>query len=460
MRKKLLLSSAALLAGIALASAQNMPSGGQNQPGSASHDRAQSPQDRSAQSPQGSQGQPNQSQSQRGEQNQRDQKTGQAPQGQREQSRENQREQGQSPTESRREQSQGQAPRTGEQGQAQQEQGREGQSKQGQPQQGQAHGQGQIQQGQAREGQSQQRQPQQGPAAEGQTQQGQVREQGQGPQGQTQQGQAQKGQSQQQGQAQVGGSAALSSEQQTRIREAVFTDSNVPRVDNVNFSVRVGTIVPTTVRVVEVPETLIAIHPEWRGHEYFVVRDDIVIVDHSHRIVTVVPTGSSNAQSSSSPSFSEASGSLNLSQEEIRQLQIALNEKGFNIGEPDGALGPRTKNALIQFQQREGFQATGQIDQRTVAALGLSIRGQPSMQGQPSSGTGQAGERMQQPSAGQQGSAGGRPPSTAGQAGETTQQPSVNQGAETGAGITGGQPASRTPQNANPSSNRGAPQAR
>ena len=62
----------------------------------------------------------------------------------------------------------------------------------------------------------------------------------------------------------------------------------MPRVNNVNFAVRVGTAVPTSVRVVEVPPALIEIHPQWRGHMYFVVGDEIIIVDRNHRIVAVI----------------------------------------------------------------------------------------------------------------------------------------------------------------------------
>jgi hypothetical protein len=60
-----------------------------------------------------------------------------------------------------------------------------------------------------------------------------------------------------------------------------------------------------------------------------------------HRIVAVVPTGSSSASSFSSESAYASSRSgtaepINLSQDEIRQLQITLNQRGFNVGEPDG----------------------------------------------------------------------------------------------------------------------------
>jgi len=68
----------------------------------------------------------------------------------------------------------------------------------------------------------------------------------------------------------------------------VLAGGNVPRVNNVNFSVRVGTTVPTSVRVVEVPPPLIRIHPEWRGHMYFVVGDQIIVVDRNHRIIAII----------------------------------------------------------------------------------------------------------------------------------------------------------------------------
>ena len=66
---------------------------------------------------------------------------------------------------------------------------------------------------------------------------------------------------------------ALSSEQRTKIRETVLAGNNLPRVDNVSFAVREGTVVSGNVRVMVVPDNLVAIYPEWRGDEYFVVRD-------------------------------------------------------------------------------------------------------------------------------------------------------------------------------------------
>ena len=108
-------------------------------------------------------------------------------------------------------------------------------------------------------------------------------------QGQRERTEGQKGTETQRGERSQGSSSVtLTTEQKTRVRETVLQSSSAPRVNNVNFSVRVGTTVPTSVRVVEVPPALIEIHPQWRGHLYFVVGDQIIIVDRNHRIIAVL----------------------------------------------------------------------------------------------------------------------------------------------------------------------------
>lgn len=79
----------------------------------------------------------------------------------------------------------------------------------------------------------------------------------------------------------------MTTEQRTQIREKVIATG--PKVTNVNFSLNVGTVVPRTVQVVEVPPVIIDIHPEWRGYRYFVVNDQVIIVERdSLRIVAVL----------------------------------------------------------------------------------------------------------------------------------------------------------------------------
>ncbi len=91
-------------------------------------------------------------------------------------------------------------------------------------------------------------------------------------------------------------------------------------------------------------------------------------------------------------------------------MQIVLKERGFYRGEPDGVLGPATTQALIVFQRREGLQANGHIDTRTVTALGVSNRsGQQGNQNEPAT-TGQSGNSTQQSPANENAGRGCQPP--------------------------------------------------
>jgi membrane-bound lytic murein transglycosylase B len=48
-----------------------------------------------------------------------------------------------------------------------------------------------------------------------------------------------------------------------------------------------------------------------------------------------------------------------LSREQTRQLQTALNARGFDTGTPDGVLGPATRAGLRQYQQSLSLVADG-----------------------------------------------------------------------------------------------------
>lgn len=55
----------------------------------------------------------------------------------------------------------------------------------------------------------------------------------------------------------------------------------------------------------------------------------------------------------------------------VRNVQQALNAKGFNVGPADGQWGPSTESALKQFQTQQGLAPTGVLDTRTMNALGV-----------------------------------------------------------------------------------------
>ena len=89
---------------------------------------------------------------------------------------------------------------------------------------------------------------------------------------------------------QAGSNVTLNSEQKTKIRETVINASSAPRVSNLNVSVSVGTVIPSSVRIVPVPTVLVEINPGWRGYEYFVYNDEIILVDpRTHRIIAILP---------------------------------------------------------------------------------------------------------------------------------------------------------------------------
>jgi hypothetical protein len=77
---------------------------------------------------------------------------------------------------------------------------------------------------------------------------------------------------------QVGAGAKLSGEQRTKIT-SVFREQRVAPAANVNFSIAVGTRVPRTVSFHPLPREIVAVYPEWRGYEYFLVNNQIIVVN-------------------------------------------------------------------------------------------------------------------------------------------------------------------------------------
>jgi cytoskeletal protein RodZ len=77
---------------------------------------------------------------------------------------------------------------------------------------------------------------------------------------------------------QAGASAKLSTEQRTRIT-SVIREQHVQPLNNVSFSIAVGTRVPRDVRFYPLPREVVTIYPEWRGYEFVLVNNQIIVVD-------------------------------------------------------------------------------------------------------------------------------------------------------------------------------------
>ncbi len=53
----------------------------------------------------------------------------------------------------------------------------------------------------------------------------------------------------------------------------------------------------------------------------------------------------------------------------IRDAQEKLAAQGYDPGPADGKLGPKTQQQIMKFQQDHQLQASGQLDDQTLAAL-------------------------------------------------------------------------------------------
>src|SRR6476660_3765186 len=105
----------------------------------------------------------------------------------------------------------------------------------------------------------------------------------------------------------------LSEQQRTSVHQTVLKERNVNRVNQVNFSISVGSRVPRSVHLVALPAAVITLVPQYRGYQYFVANDEICIVEpSSYEIIEVIPASGKSAQMGERGS----SGTLMLTAEE------------------------------------------------------------------------------------------------------------------------------------------------
>jgi len=59
------------------------------------------------------------------------------------------------------------------------------------------------------------------------------------------------------------------------------------------------------------------------------------------------------------------------SPEVVKQVQEKLSSQGYDPGPADGKMGPKTQQALKKLQEDRSLNTSGQLDQQTLATLGL-----------------------------------------------------------------------------------------
>jgi len=89
------------------------------------------------------------------------------------------------------------------------------------------------------------------------------------------------------GQGAAGSSTKLTTQQRTKITSIIREKKVQPT--QLNISVHVGARVPTSVHFYPLPTQVIEVYPQWRGYDYILVGEEILIIDPgSHEIVAVL----------------------------------------------------------------------------------------------------------------------------------------------------------------------------
>ena len=89
------------------------------------------------------------------------------------------------------------------------------------------------------------------------------------------------------GQGAAAGSAKLTAEQRTKITTIIQQHKVEPA--RLNVRVSVGTRVPDSVHFYPLPAQVFVVYPEWRGYNYIVVDDQILVINpRTHQIVGIL----------------------------------------------------------------------------------------------------------------------------------------------------------------------------
>jgi len=95
--------------------------------------------------------------------------------------------------------------------------------------------------------------------------------------------------------ARESGSVSIDSQKQTRIQDSL-RNQHAENITHADFDVRVGVSVPDRYRFNPLPEEVVSIVPEYRGYDYIMVNNEIVILEpQTHKIVYTMQEGRSAA---------------------------------------------------------------------------------------------------------------------------------------------------------------------
>jgi hypothetical protein len=119
-------------------------------------------------------------------------------------------------------------------------------------------------------------------------------------------------------------------QEQTRISQSI-SRLNVRPLTNVNFSVAVGTVIPRNVRMQPLPADIVQVVPQYRGYNFVVVRDEIVIIEpSSYKIAAVLPRSGGRAAAAPVPAQKKAKFSNR--ERQVMRSHMRTSRQGTTTG--------------------------------------------------------------------------------------------------------------------------------
>lgn len=94
-------------------------------------------------------------------------------------------------------------------------------------------------------------------------------------------------------------------------------------------------------------------------------------VEASQELMSSAETATTKVVATVKEAASDALDIVEPTSAQVRNIQTALSDAGFNPGPVDGVIGPKTMAALERFQQQKGL-AIGKITKETLRALGVT----------------------------------------------------------------------------------------
>jgi hypothetical protein len=134
----------------------------------------------------------------------------------------------------------------------------------------------------------------------------------------------------------VTGSITVDRQKASRVHDELIRSG---RRENINVSINIGEALPQRVRVRPVPQSIVSISPEFRGYDYVVVRDEIVIVEpRTKKVVTIIRSNDNRGSRAERAAFS-----LNTSQKSRIRRDIRMDgARNVDVEVHEGRPVPQT----------------------------------------------------------------------------------------------------------------------